>query len=309
MIKVVKSSVPIPTKLTTANCHRKLHLIWNSGNHDATRKARVKSADYYYANETVTSALRTLYHNKCAYCETFDDEFEIEHYRPKAEVAEDTTHPGYYWLCLEWTNLLPACHDCNKARSKSTKFPINGTRMMGPIMNGTPPVIDRTQNQFQSVHLLAERALLLHPEEPNFDPFHYFRFDNTGRILAKDQLRRSRFDHQRANETIKILRLNRDKLYLMGKKIELLKIIRKLKTLLIKLLRPLNPISLGDFRDLYFYELLEIKNNTQPNQPYSFFWDYVYQHILTFIFSHVRQNAYTKKLFEDLTEEFKTNNP
>ncbi|KAF7963934.1 hypothetical protein AWV80_04050 [Cupriavidus sp. UYMU48A] len=41
---------------------------------------------------------------------------DVEHYRPKGGVADDSTHRGYWWLALEWSNLLPSCIDCNRSR-------------------------------------------------------------------------------------------------------------------------------------------------------------------------------------------------
>lgn len=305
MIQVVKSRVPVPTQLTSQNCISSLNRVWNNGTPNTGSISKA-----YYRHHTVLTALSGLYHNKCAYCESYDNEFEVEHYRPKASVLGET-HPGYYWLAYEWTNLLPACHDCNKVGSKGYLFPIIGTRMMAPVIVNPPPppTIDRTQNNFQSAPLLAERALLIHPEEPDFNPFHYFRFDNTGQMLAKRQPRRNRFDYQRANKTIEILRLNRDKLYLMGKKTFLLDLKRTLTSLLFKLLNPHRGITQVAFREFYFEELQKIKRRSLPTHPFSFFWSFLYENILTYIYAHVRQNANTRQLFEDLTDEFKTANP
>jgi hypothetical protein len=48
-----------------------------------------------------------FYKNKYAYCETntlAGATLQVEHYRPKAKLIEDTDHLGYYWLAYEWTN-------------------------------------------------------------------------------------------------------------------------------------------------------------------------------------------------------------
>ena len=62
--------------------------------------------------DEVVEKLAKIYHGKCAYCEERTLIY-IEHYRPKGSV-QGSRHGGYYWLCLEWSNLLPACHECNK---------------------------------------------------------------------------------------------------------------------------------------------------------------------------------------------------
>jgi len=69
-----------------------------------------------YREYDVQQALRRLFHGKCAYCEKLIEKgiAEVEHYRPKGAV-EGCDHPGYWWLALKWTNLLPTCPGCNKA--------------------------------------------------------------------------------------------------------------------------------------------------------------------------------------------------
>ncbi|WP_175650024.1 HNH endonuclease [Pseudomonas sp. Marseille-P9899] len=74
-----------------------------------------------YKHEDVRRALARLFHNKCAYCETFfsaSAPVDIEHFRPKSSVSEDAAHPGYWWLAMSWDNLLPSCIDCNRRRKQ-----------------------------------------------------------------------------------------------------------------------------------------------------------------------------------------------
>lgn len=101
-----------------------------------------------YRHQEVKRALEKLFHQKCAYCETPIEGFEVEHFRPKGKVFEDNTHPGYYWLAYEWSNLYPGCPFCNQKRvdhptwdepktgpsaGKATQFPLaSGSRARGP---------------------------------------------------------------------------------------------------------------------------------------------------------------------------------
>jgi len=70
----------------------------------------------HYRGYDVHQALRKDFNRKCGYCEQQLEKgaFEVEHYRPKGGV-EGCDHSGYWWLALEWTNLLPTCAACNKA--------------------------------------------------------------------------------------------------------------------------------------------------------------------------------------------------
>ncbi len=96
-----------------------------------------------YGRTDVKEALAALFAGKCAYCEYRINgaPFDVEHYRPKGGVLEDdgTISDGYWWLASEWSNLLPACQDCNRARyhpvpgggeakfGKENKFPLINT--------------------------------------------------------------------------------------------------------------------------------------------------------------------------------------
>lgn len=72
-----------------------------------------------YKGEDVVATLENLFHRKCAYCESqirATASIDVEHYRPKGAVEGEDSHPGYWWLAADWTNLLPSCIDCNRRR-------------------------------------------------------------------------------------------------------------------------------------------------------------------------------------------------
>lgn len=72
-----------------------------------------------YRHAEVKEQLFKLFHGKCAYCETnytASQPVDVEHYRPKSKVKEDKNHEGYWWLAMDWDNLLPSCADCNRVR-------------------------------------------------------------------------------------------------------------------------------------------------------------------------------------------------
>lgn len=81
-----------------------------------------KSYDFKaYKADDVKRAIESLFHDKCAYCETHHGAggpVDIEHFRPKGGVLEDDAHPGYWWLAMAWENLLYSCLDCNRMRGQ-----------------------------------------------------------------------------------------------------------------------------------------------------------------------------------------------
>lgn len=79
-----------------------------------------------YKEATVKNALEQLFHGKCAYCESFYagvHPVDVEHYRPKGEVHGVDGHRGYWWLAMDWQNLLPSCIDCNRRRNQKAPKP------------------------------------------------------------------------------------------------------------------------------------------------------------------------------------------
>lgn len=77
-----------------------------------------------YADKTVRDALKVMFHRKCAYCETPSaaaQDCDIEHYRPKGKVSEckEPPHPGYWWLAMDWNNLMLSCMHCNQRRKQT----------------------------------------------------------------------------------------------------------------------------------------------------------------------------------------------
>lgn len=80
-----------------------------------------------YRHEDVRGALVTLFHGKCAYCESFIrhvDSGHIEHYRPKSKYPRHA---------FTWSNLVLACGVCNGSEHKGDAFPLKAEG--GPLVN------------------------------------------------------------------------------------------------------------------------------------------------------------------------------
>jgi hypothetical protein len=142
--------------------------IYKGDYKDAEGKSQSQVRDY----------LNKYYHHKCAYCEQFC-KAEIEHYRPKKGIIEDSTHDGYYWLCYSWSNLVPSCRYCNTEGGKGNKFPIiNETkRVKKPTI--TSAKLDKNKCEAHKTPLINEEPYLLHPEiDKNPEKFLAFRINN-----------------------------------------------------------------------------------------------------------------------------------
>ena len=147
-----------------------------------------------YKEISVKNALETLFHGKCAYCESAYaglHPVDVEHYRPKGEVEGVSGHPGYWWLAMEWSNLLPSCIDCNRRRNQKTPKPgedrlvmlrtdgdfdrsrsiLTGKQSAFPLMEGS------THAARPDDDIEAEKRLLLDPTRDDPDRHLVFHVD------------------------------------------------------------------------------------------------------------------------------------
>ncbi|RYG20780.1 MAG: endonuclease [Caulobacteraceae bacterium] len=121
-----------------------------------------------YRQDDVKRRLEALFHGKCAYCESFygaQAPVDVEHYRPKGAV-ESTDHPGYWWIAMQWENLLPSCLDCNRRRRQQTPVAVNDLKVLFEQMStGKKDAfpIAGTRAAPEAADLSAEQPLLLDP--------------------------------------------------------------------------------------------------------------------------------------------------
>ena len=124
-----------PPKVLTRNSQKWLKKLQDSLSHLETIKAQapvnkqqlaqaqkeVEKNINKYRNKEIKEALETIFHGKCAYCEskvTTTGYGEIEHFCPKSNSRCIN-------LTFEWSNLLLSCQKCNDAGHKGTKFPLD----------------------------------------------------------------------------------------------------------------------------------------------------------------------------------------
>ena len=168
---------------------------WHSYRRSLTSKKSIGSNVSTFGNLRKTDvfpAVLQLFSEKCAYCETpvISMLADIDHFRPRASVAEDARHPGYWWLANRWDNIFLACRVCNAAE-RGIGFPLEDEKLRAFIVGGE----------------VYEQPLLLDPTADN--PAEHFVYDEGG-FVASDTLR--------GQTTIAQLRLNRASLVIDRKK-------------------------------------------------------------------------------------------
>lgn len=171
MKKITKDYSDIPKILTSNDCNTlKTTALKEKGSH--------KFDTNIYGHTDVRTKLDSIYNSKCAFCETDPTAgmtINVEHYRPKAKVTSVKTHPGYYWLGYEWSNLLLACYSCNNR--KRSRFPIDKSGKR----SSTPPA-NAADNLADSKNLLDECPLILNPELVKDISVH-FNYNSSGKII------------------------------------------------------------------------------------------------------------------------------
>lgn len=196
-----KSLFPIPVCLEDAKAE--MQRIAQTMDKDAIKPSIYKGEKTVKGQKTheVRDILKNIYYNKCAYCEDIEHKPEIEHYRAKKSMTG--THNGYYWLCYEWTNLLPSCRYCNTEGGKGNHFPIMGNRVTAPTFNAQGD-LDFDACKAQNSPLIDEQPYLFHPEiDVNIE--NAFEFLDNRAMKGVDYQGRGR-------QTIRICNLNRDNL-------------------------------------------------------------------------------------------------
>jgi len=153
---------------------------------------KLSSADFkgkHYWGET-KQVLRQYQNGKCCFCERQRDanaEADVEHFRPKLKVTENLSHPGYWWLAYEWSNLFFSCKKCNSDYKKNYF-----------------PLVDETTRAATKKHDLSlERPMLINPDLE--DPADFIDYDwdsDPGKVflVGKDP-------ENRGSETFRILGL------------------------------------------------------------------------------------------------------
>lgn len=269
-----KTLYAIPDILTAAETLAELEIIAQSANVTLIRASIYKGTSRNI--NTVSKCLAEIYYNKCAYCENVEHKPEVEHYRPKKAVSDAAGHSGYYWLCYEWSNLLPSCRYCNTEGGKGNKFPIRGIRIERPdFIEGR---LDHSKCNAAISPLINELPYLLHPEID--DPKPYFKFYNNGKMEGVD-------NDRRGEETIKICNLNRDNL-----KYRRQQVIDDLKDSIegICFLLENNDLDIINFKPIINLIFQKFQEKQSPNQPFSLMAEYVFEHFIEMIIPLLKES-------------------
>lgn len=212
MKKVNKNFVARPSSLVLGSYYYN-----NAINELGIQKCWPTNYSSIYKSDSVRNQLNLIYRGKCAFCNQIPkgSPLQVEHFRPKNGV-KNVLHSGYYWLGYEWTNLLFACGNCNS--TKNTNFPliVETDRVNAPSWISLNK-FNLNECLINSSILKKEKYFLINPEIDN--PDNHFLYEQDGRITHRDE---------RGRISINNYNLNRDELYIDGRKKLLDKILKKI---------------------------------------------------------------------------------
>lgn len=198
-----RSSEPPPVLLQSKEFILQRQAMFKYFKLEEQRRAqtRVPNLHVELNHDSINSALKRLFHDKCAFCESYATT-EPYRFRPAGSVlpmAKRADSRLYYiWLSAAWENLYPICQLCRPERPEY--FPVKGTRAVLPSTAQLERYVAEGIGLWRD-HPPKESNVLLDPCKDNFVP--HFTSDLYGYL----------FPHtDRAQQTIDQFNLNRQDL-------------------------------------------------------------------------------------------------
>lgn len=189
MIRVDRTLIPTPSLLESSRVEEALGKAREHFRREdpKTAQQRFKFDSAIYRAPEVLDTLSSLFHDKCAFCETPVHPAAsltiVQHFRPTQDATDadgTVSRPHYWWLAYTWENLYLVCQRCAAASART--FPVIGRRLLveAPLSDG------------------HEQAVLVDPCAD--DPSEHLAFADDGNIVAATE---------RGHTTIEVYRLNR----------------------------------------------------------------------------------------------------
>ena len=143
-----------------------------------------------------------IYGRKCWYTESenpgTDD--DIDHYRPKGQLADGSGHGGYWWEALNWQNFRLSCHRANRRRKNPETGETQGKGSWFPLLD------DSARCTQPGDDLSRERPTLLDPTDPQDTAL--LTFDPDGRVALVPRFAGSEEVERRFDDSRKYLHLD-----------------------------------------------------------------------------------------------------
>ena len=110
----------------------------------------------------VSALLAEISWEKCWYSESRNpgSDKNVDHFRPKGSVKEDSGHDGYWWLAFDWRNFRYSSQWCNQRRNDRINDTKGGKGDRFPLCPGS------SRARHEGDRLEEEEPMLLDPSDP-----------------------------------------------------------------------------------------------------------------------------------------------
>ena len=170
---------------------------------DAARKGAISAGLQVRARTDLPRALKdalaVLTEGKCWYSESRNPTADknVDHFRPKNRVHEDTSHDGYWWLAFHWRNYRYASQWCNQRRVDAGSQTIGGKWDRFPLCQGSFRARSEADDHER------EEPELLDPIDPEDWRLLTFRMDGSATAAREP----GSIEYQRASTSIEVYHL------------------------------------------------------------------------------------------------------
>ena len=180
----------------------------------------------------LAASMAVLGDDKCWYseCKNPGSDKEVDHFRPKGGVVEDSGHEGYWWLAFDWRNLRYACQWCNQRRRDRVNETGGGKGGHFPLQAGSPRAYSEDDDYGD------ERPILLDPVDPN--DWKLLTFSPDGRATpAREE---GTVEHERARRSIDVYHLHCREMVAGRKSIatRIARVVREMEMVLARIAQP-----------------------------------------------------------------------
>ena len=166
----------------------------------AEKKSLIESNRGIWVN--FRSEFERIYGPKCWYTESENPgaDNDIDHYRPKGQLADGSGHGGYWWEALNWRNFRLSCHRANRLRKNPETGETQGKGSRFPLLD------DSVRCTQPDDDLSRERPTLLDPTVPQDTEL--LTFDQDGRVALMPRFEGSEEMKRRFDDSRKYLHLD-----------------------------------------------------------------------------------------------------
>lgn len=222
---------------------------------------------------------------KCFYCESTSEvvaTLQVEHYRPKGAIHDENRRIvpgsyGYYWLGMEWTNLILSCPKCNGRGAKGNIFTVRNKNVLkGSSLNHKKDRFHFRNSRADRFPLKSERPDLLHPEIDN--SYLYLKFNSLGEIFPKSY---------RGKRTIVICKLDRRTL-----NIARINVIKQFQDSFLEVVEyeKNGLIQMDQIEDFFIVKCKKLRKNFDKEKPYTLLSRYMLEEFEDFFVSKIPEN-------------------